>query len=677
METITGWMNPTLLAFVVVGVVILYMALTLRLIRRRAQLLWIPALVVAVLATLLYWDAFGSIGVKNWFTHLALSITTALDLFLFKIFTSLGLAPYFYVSATTPEALKDAVQSHLVLVYGLYLCAMWTTSILTVHLFARRFSSRLWLLFHRPSVKRSHLFFGESPYALALAKDLAKDPENRILFILFPDQDALPNKLSVLQMIRGFRSGTGRERHIRQHIPSAIVLSARETIPSCPGKDFFREMGLPALKKWVSDEQASLYFLSAQEEENLAAVQKLPPCPCTIYCRAGRSGLNETRALVSDLNVKLVDNVFLTVKQMKMDRGFYPVRFVEKGLDAQGEPAGWVRDGFRAMVLGFSDTGRGILSFLYEFGAFVNENGEPAPFYCEVVDRQAEQYAGVFRLKHPSVSEEKVGFVTMEIGSDAFWRHFTAQLDSLNYIAVALGDDQVNVRVALDLLGVICFNQKSVRPAIVVKLNEPAKYQKVIDFYARSLGLDCIRILGGLDVWTESNIVDEKFEQHAKAFYTAYCQATGDPTPWDARIAKIRASDTSPLWKKLEYRRKVGQDYSDYMHMGVKAELVPARLWQDPAAADAIPVNYSGSHCTDPSLEPILRYLAIGEHLRWQAAHEMEGYRFGPVKKEDIKIHPALMDYKDLTEDVRHFDWIVVKTTLQLLYQEWKSNNPA
>ena len=146
--------NPEIFAFVMTGFVLLYMFITLRLIRRKPSLLWIPAVIIAVLATLLYWDAFGSVGVRNWFTRFLLSLITALDLFLFKAFSSLGLAPYYYVSATTPPESVGLVQSHLILLYGLFVCAMWTTSILTVHLFARRFSSQLWLLFHRPGGKR-------------------------------------------------------------------------------------------------------------------------------------------------------------------------------------------------------------------------------------------------------------------------------------------------------------------------------------------------------------------------------------------------------------------------------------------------------------------------------------------------------------------------------------------
>lgn len=662
--------NPELFAFLMAGFVLVYMFVTLRLIRRKPALLWIPAVIIAVLSTLLYWDAFGSIGVRNWFTRFFLSVITALDLFLFKAFSSLGLAPYYYVSASTPPESVGVVQSHLILLYGLFLCAMWTTSILTVHLFARRFSSWLWLRFHRPSGNRRHVFFGEEPRAVSLAADLAKEPDTQILFVTFPAQDALPAKLSFLQVLRGFRPGRAQSELIRQRVPGAVVLSARRTLKDCPGEDLFKELGLAPLKKWADIESTSLYFLSNDEAQNIASVRMLPPCSCQVYCRAGRGALNDSLVLVSEHRVRLVDEDFLTVKQLKMDPSFYPVRFVDRAFDAYGEPAGWVEGGFHSMVLGFGGIGRGVLSFLYEFGAFVGGDKEPVPFSCEVVDRNAARLAGIFRMEHPAIPEEKVRFTTMDIGSESFWRHFEAGLDTLNYVAVAVGDDEQNVRLALDILDMVCHKPLHRRPAIVVSLDNPDKYRKLVDFYTQSLDADCIRIFGGMDAWTEANVIDETFEQHARAFYDAYCKASGDAVSWEERDRKIESSSASPLWKKLERRRKTGQDYSDYMHMQVKQALCPARMWQDPAVADSIPVVFEGKHCTDASAAPVLEYLAIGEHLRWQAAHEMAGYRWGPVKKEDLKIHPAMSDYRDLSDETRHFDWIVVKTTLQLLRQE-------
>lgn len=661
----SGW-----LAAVVVAVVLVYMSITLRLVRKNAKLLWIPALLVAICGTLLYWNAFGSVGVSNWFSRFMLSITNALDLFLFKVFSSLGLAPYFYSNAATPEALREVIHSHLVLLYGIYLCAIWTTSILTVHLFARRFSSRIWLAFHRPAGARTHLFFGDGPESLALAADLAAhEKEARILIVTFPEADILPSKLSLLQMFRGVSANTERQRSIRTRIPDAVILSAKTKPARNAGDNLFREMGLPGLERWMACPGTFVYLLSAGSEENLSLLQSFPDSPARFFCRADAKGLSEGIGMFTGKQVTFIDKAYLTTKQMKTDPSFFPVHFVQRALDADGEPLGWVETPFHAMVLGFGETGRGAVDFLYEFGAFTGKDKNPVPFTCEVLDRNASQMAGTFIADHPGIPDGRVVFSAIEAGSDLFWKHLAQELPTLNYIVLALGDDQRNVRQALSILEMIC-RTGTARPAVVVELDDPEKYGGMLRFHAGSLGVDCVRILGGVGAWTRENVIDETFERYARLFYSAYGNATGDPKTWEERAASIRQADRSPLWKNREYRRKVEQDYSDYLHARVKAELCPSSFLQDEAVADSIPVVYAGRHCTLPSAASVLEYLAVGEHIRWVAAHEIAGYSCGETKREDLKVHPAIRDYASLSEETRHYDWIVVKTTLQVLRQE-------
>ena len=670
-------LKPGLLAFITVVVVVLYMIVTLRLIRRNARLLWIPALLVALSATLLYWQAFKVTGVSNWFSHLVISVTTALDLFLFKAFCSLGVSPYFFASAgSTPEQ-AAVVNSHLILLFGLFLCAIWTTSILIVHLFARRFSSRLWLLFHRPSRKKTHLFFGANGPSLSVAGSLAQERKDRIVFVIFPEQESLPAKISFFQFFRGISSGTESYRRIRGAVPDAVILSARTPLLHCSGSDFFRDMGLSGLSRWVQDPETVLYLLSDNFPENLFALQSLPDCPAQILCRTNRQGLNDSLELSANRNVRLVDRAFLTVKQMKGDASFHPVHFVERALDRDGQPKGWVDGGFHSMVLGFGETGRGALDFLYEFGAFVGKDKRQIPFLCEIVDREASAMAGGFALEHAGIPEGRVRFLPFEIGSEAFWKHFAEALPTLNYVVVSLGDDATNVSLALDILEMACRAGRPKLPAIVVQLDDASKYRKIIDFHAASLKADCIRILDGTALWTVENLVDDSFEQDAKRFYEGYCRAVGEALPWEARRDAVVGAGQSAFWKKREYRRKVGQDYSDYMHMRVKAQLCPALFREDPSVADSIPSVYEGVHCTDDTFKDVLTYLAIGEHLRWLAAHEAAGYRYGAEKREDLKIHPAMVDYASLSEETRHYDWVVVKTSLSLLCGEARSNTPA
>lgn len=661
----SGW-----LAAVVVAVVLLYMHITLRIIRSNPKKLWIPALAVAVCATLLYWDAFGSIGVRNWYTRFMLSVTTALDLFLFKAFSSLGLAPYFYSNAATPSAMREVIHSHLVLLYGLYACAMWTTSILTVYLFARRFSSRIWLAFHRPSDKPTHIFFGDGPESLALAGDLARKHKGHLVMIVsFPDQDVLPAKLSFVQMLQGLSSNNVRQRSLRQRVPGAILLVAKAKPAAGTGDTPCRAMGLSRLEGWMASPRTSVYMLSPDVDANLALLQSFPDCPARFFCRASAEGVGESVSLMTAKKVTFIDQAVLTAKQMKTDPSFFPVRFVKKALDADGQPLGWVESPFRAMVLGFGETGRGALDFLYEYGALVGEDRQPVPFSCEVLDRNAAMLAGAFFVNHPGIPEGRVTFSPMEVGSDPFWKHFRQEMPTLNYVVLALDDDQFNVRLALSMLELIC-REGVTAPAIVVKLDEPEKYAPMLQCHAGSLGLGCVRILGGVGAWTEEHVIDETFEQYARTFFASYASATGGTASWEERAAAVRQTDRSPLWKEREYRRKIEQDYSDYLHAQEKAELCPAWFVRDEAVADSIPVVYEGTHCTLPEAASGLEYLAIGEHIRWVAAHQIAGYCYGEKKREDLRVHSALQDYLSLSEEIRHYDWIVVKTTLRILHQE-------
>ena len=77
--------------------------------------------------------------------------------------------------------------------------------------------------------------------------------------------------------------------------------------------------------------------------------------------------------------------------------------------------------------------------------------------------------------------------------------------------------------------------------------------------------------------------------------------------------------------------------------------------------------HYTGN---DPQVMEVLDYLAVGEHIRWMCSHQINGYRGGDKLQEDLKVHPDIKPYELLTEPVKHFDWVVVKTTLEILGRE-------
>ena len=47
-------------------------------------------------------------------------------------------------------------------------------------------------------------------------------------------------------------------------------------------------------------------------------------------------------------------------------------------------------------------------------------------------------------------------------------------------------------------------------------------------------------------------------------------------------------------------------------------------------------------------------------------SHLAAGYRLGAKKEEDRMIHTDLVPYEKLSEVAKHYDWIVVRTSLRI-----------
>ena len=70
-----------------------------------------------------------------------------------------------------------------------------------------------------------------------------------------------------------------------------------------------------------------------------------------------------------------------------------------------------------------------------------------------------------------------------------------------------------------------------------------------------------------------------------------------------------------------------------------------------------------------------MRGLAITEHLRWNASHEMLGYRRGDINNHRERTHKCLTHWQNLSsgplknsDDYKLFDYNVVETSLYLSY---------
>jgi hypothetical protein len=657
----------------VIAAVLLYGTLTLVMLRRRPDRLWIPALFILVLATLLYWQVYDYASAKAWFPKLILSICSAADLFFFKVIYTFGnMTPFFNLLDGVATEGTGNPQVHLILLQGLYICAIWTTSILLVHFLAGRLVSRIWLLTHAPkaSAARTHVFLGVGRKAVALARSLPSG--ERVIFVEEPSGEALPGRVSILNFFRGVKSGSSDIEHLKREMPHAVLLKARKSITKCTEGPFFEELGLKRLEAWGGSEKNCFYLLSDKAEENLAALHGILPVKAQVYYHAKRIGAALKTDQASDANIHIIDSSFLATNALKGDESLYPVKLVEIGRDADGEPAGYVSSPFQAMVCGFGESGQGALAFLYEFGTFVDKDGQASPFHCDVVDADMDRLAAGYKAARPALDDRRLCFIQCDTESESFRELLGQRIGSLNYVFISLGEDSRSINLAIETLE----KAFKCRPSldnllIVVKMDKPDEYRDMTAFFNDSYGgREIIRTIGDVDkTWTWDNVSKEGYLRYARRFQASYSASVGDGVSWDMRERKIWLKPGSELAHRMELRRKTEQDFANYFHVKVKAALCPARLWQTPYAAYDIPIRFEGKHYTgnDAKTERILEKLAILEHLRWTASHEISGYSYGKEKREDLMTHPDMRPYATLDEETRHYDWIVVRTTLNIL----------
>lgn len=664
--------SPSAFVGIVHVFVLAYFLITVRIIRSKPKLLWIPASLLLLLSTAFYSRAYWLGGVKESFSNLYMSLAAALDLFLFKMNSTYGhFTNLFYLKPDGPD--DPLVQNRMTLLVSLYLCSIWTTSIMVMHFFARRLMSRMalaWAWFRRKG-DGIYIFVGINPHSMALAKSLGK--EEKVVFVDLPSPELLPDKLSLTQIFKGVRAGSDQSVRMKEIRRDAVVLKARKTLNQCTTDNLFKDLGLGLLNRWAKSPQTVIFLISGWYPDNVAALQKLYRFPAQIYCHAKREGLALRLELIESDHIHIIDSSFLSTKALKGRDELYPIHFMDVAKDSFGQPMGYVESSFDAVVCGFGEAGQGMVSFLYEFGIFPDKDRNPNAFHCTVIDTRMDEKEGEFRLSHPGLDSSRVEFVKDRVGSESFWERMGKTIRDLNYVFINIGTDAENMKYTLDILEFAFRNRESMEKLIiVVKLDHPAGYQHLIGYFNSNYGgKNVIRSIGDIErTWTWNNISGADFRSNAQTFYAAYAAASDSPVTWEEREKQIMSKPISDLAKKLELQRKMGQDFINHFHTRVKSHLCPERLWKDPSIAAGIPLQMvDGRHFTgnDPQAEAVLNYLAVGEHLRWCASHEINGYRRGPRKQEDLKTHTDMVPYDALSEEVKHYDWIVVKTTLEIL----------
>ena len=655
----------------------------------------------------------------------------------------------------------DDIQGHDVL-KGLISCVGFAAVICTVLLILSLVLYRLMAYLHIKHLvindKRNHLyvFFGMNDASKLLANSVYKeDPQSVIVFVESSQNndseqdddkiDGWKNLVNLLTYRRNvFLEANEDERR-------ALTISNCD-ICSLDTKDNFEtdvlgNIGIESVKrliqglKSVNDPQLHVFFLSEDRETNVQSTAILAKdtligsaeFQTTIYCHARRNTINR---IIEDLgigtekriDVRILDSSHLAIEHLKRDVKNHPVSYVSVQKLNEDNP-GSVTSEFVSLVMGFGETGQEAVEFLYEYGAFVHkdaaqDDSRRSPFSCYVLDNEMEKLEGHFMADTPGVNYKKcnpyrncrigsicsmkannslIMFYPFDYRSDEF---FTKILDEiaykLNYVVVAIGDDEDNMTAAVEILRYVRKKRENLDNfCIYVRAYEKGSYKYLSDIanhYNKRLGKDDKDIVKKIvlfgqnqDIYTYKLVVENQYLEDGKKYYDTY-RYLSDPSntkTWEERRRKTLEPDGKhSKWERLSnIRRKESQDLSNALHRHTKIKLLEDVVSKEKAKDFALrALKQRTGHqvgITYPHLSVaenrLMLNLAMCEHLRWNAAHEIMGYVNNTDDKHDCneltKKHNCLKSWQELDAesdstgyDYKVYDFGVVETSFKLEY---------
>jgi hypothetical protein len=492
--------------------------------------------------------------------------------------------------------------------------------------------------------------------------------------------------------------------------------------------DLYKCLGLKRLGRIIQNNpDATFYFLSQNEELNVEAVSVFKEIARTkdekdkgvhdqiqIYCHARKNNQNMKLEMCDGLkhHIHIIDSSNLAILQLKKDFSNHPVSFVD--VDSSEACA---RKPFTSMIIGFGETGRDAFRFLYEFSALINGNGEKNPQKIYVVDEHIDKLKGDFLMKAPALkdkSKDEIEWVeNMSTHSEDFWAMLNKIMDRLNYVVIAIGNDNEGMSLAIDLYEYVyryrkdCFDNFRIYLRINGSCNniQLEQIKKYFDTYGKVK--DVIRTFGTQEeVFSYEVISTDVLEKLAKNFYFEYQKIMVDKMPetneeelkdksqakheleatpeeaWDARRKKLR--DRQNLESQIELSYKEEQDKANVWHMITKGHLAGI-IGKDEATVqknlnvimeiskrEKNTVIYPNA-CEGTS-KKLFDNLSKCEHLRWNASMELQGFVVCIGERSyQRKEHPLIVDCKVLQEKFPEtilYDNCVVELSVKLIYKQ-------
>ena len=559
-----------------------------------------------------------------------------------------------------------------------------------------------------------YVFYGQSSASLFLVKQVSdnikkKNEKGRIVYVYDVKSEHSTSTLSGLRYSFSHLMG---HRLVDNSLEELVVEDWGGIILP------FSTQTLCSVLKKIPREKAKYIFLSDNEKENIDRYKMilnegLLDDPTAIsYCHAARTA--ENKALIKIRpnnegkdnvkkrpNLYLIDSSYLSIRELKRNSFAHPVNCVniQKG--------GIVADSFNALVIGFGETGKEAMSFLYEFSAFLGADDLRSPYKLIAIDSNMDQIKGGYYAQRPALkSNENLELHKACVNSETYWDIVTKTVfRGLNYVIVSLGNDELNIKTALELYEYVMRYATNVGGKFSYNQGKFVIYVKVSDNryeYLRDELYDAnvIRFYGKEEsIFTKENVFNEKHEEDAKVFEKAYIEAK-------SKNEKNKSKTGIEILRKTE--RSVSQNLSNSYHRATKIKLLTAGIPEESHEAflrrlsslKRVPEDikdfegtywYEENKVRQDDETLLMTNVAKCEHLRWNAAIEMLGYE----KNEDdcfsccefVMRHNCLTTWDGLhqiwsksvenktVEEYKRYDFMTVEEAIQLYLEKKGDNN--
>lgn len=595
-----------------------------------------------------------------------------------------------------------------------------------------------------PQSKELYVFWGLNQGSVLLAnnilqtKDNASKTSRRVVLIHTTDETETQNER--MGIARLFNMITLKNEKLQQFQENGgIVFNSFNRLSSLnisniknsskDGKcDILQEtLGLQSLVRLINKKtegKVHFFILSDDTKANANAVINLlqdrniekVPVSTTIHCLANHEETELLRNTIqatpgSKVTIDIIDRASLAMLQLKRGKvapgeshpqqyGLdHPIQYIQ--IDTEHACA---LESFDALIIGFGETGKEALSFIYEYSALPNAQGDKNETHITVIDSEMQRKEGLFYEQHPAFRDDtsEIELLQADINSKDFTEQVSLKIRDLDYVIISLGNDDHNLDVAIRLFNLAYrdrnihrYGKEKPELGIYLRCNSMDNFERmstIVDKLNDSVrtngkpGVIQLHVFGSpQSIFTHFLIVENTPLVEAMEYHWQYngCKAVDKESLWKGSFESPLSEPGKDKNRKdvqQSIYRKVQQNISNSLHIDTKLQLLGLTRKdkkQLKALLDIVDLRENDTiDYKNPEWQQRLLRLAVCEHLRWEASLKMMGY----IKKtpftdgsadDQKKTHECLIPWNDIPkkeEKTKAYDCTVVDTSIRIAF---------